>query len=142
MNKNDYILIPIIDYIIVIHAIMKILHTKLKDIIMQLIMNHIMTHSERYGNAQQGAMDLFDFFKEQINEEIYLLYLARCQQDFFNEYRFEDNEPFVKGLIEARYYIIRMFHISFCEYFELMELCFTGDVAGRKNAAIQCKISA
>ena len=87
-------------------------------------------------------MDFFDFLKEKINEEIYLLYLAKCEQDFFNEYRFENIEPFVKGLMEARYYIIRMFHISFCEYFEMMELCFSDDVADEKNAKIQSKISA
>lgn len=142
MNIIDYILILIIDYIIIIQIIMNILHAKLKDNIMQLIMKHAMTHTERHGNARQGAMDLFDFFKEQINEEIYLLYLAKCQQEFFYEYRFEDTEPFVKGLMEARYYIIRMFHISFCEYFKLVELCLSGDVTGDKNAIIQGKISA
>lgn len=121
---------------------MKILHTKLKDIIMQLIMNHAVTHTERFGNARQGAMDLFDFFEEQINEEIYLLYLAKCKKEFFSEYRFESIEPYVKGLMEARYYIIRMFHISFCEYFEMMELCFSCGVAGTKNTAMHGKISA
>ena len=121
---------------------MKILHTKLKDIIIQIIMKHALTHADRCGNAQQGAQDLFDFIKEQINEEIYLLYLTKCQQEFFNEYRFEDTEQFVKGMMEARYFIIRMFHISFCEYFELMGHCLSSAGVDEKNTVKNSKISA
>jgi len=121
---------------------MKILHTKLKDIIIQIIMKHALTHADRCGNAQQGAQDLFYFIKEQINEEIYLLYLTKCQQEFFNEYRFEDTEQFVKGMMEARYFIIRMFHISFCEYFELMGHCLSSAGVDEKNTVKNSKISA
>ncbi|MBN2214940.1 MAG: hypothetical protein JW723_11900 [Bacteroidales bacterium] len=121
---------------------MKILHTKLKDIILQTIMKHALSLTDRSGNARQGAQDLFDLIKEQINEEIYLLYLAKCQEEFFNEYSFEDAEPFIKGMMEARYCIIRMFHISFCEYFELFEKCCLSTGIGEKNTIKKSKISA
>ncbi len=84
-------------------------------------MEYTFSCADKCGNARQGAKDLFDFVKEQIREEIYLLYLDKCQKEFFNEYRFEDGEPFVKGMMEARYYMLRMFHISFCEYFKSLD---------------------
>jgi hypothetical protein len=119
---------------------MKILHRKLKDIILQIIMEHALSHTDARENAEQGAQDLFDYIRKQINEEIYLLYLAKCQKEFFDEYRFESAEPYVKGLMEARYYIIRMFYISLCEYFEMMEKLSSSGV--KENAVEKDRISA
>lgn len=121
---------------------MKILHAKLKDIIINTILEHASSSAGIYGNARQGAQSLFDHIKEQINEEIYLLYLNKCQYEFFNEYQFENGEPFVKGLMEARYFIIRMFHISFCEYFESMESYLSSAGAVEKGTNKQDKIPA
>ena len=121
---------------------MKILHAKLKDIIIDTILEHATSAVGTCGNARQGAESLFDYIREQINEEIYLLYLNKCQNEFFNEYQFENGEPFVKGLMEARYFIIRMFHISFCEYFESMESYLSSAGADVKSTHKHDKISA
>jgi len=121
---------------------MKILHAKLKDIIINTVLEHAFSSAGICGNARQGAQSLFDYIKEQINEEIYLLYLNKCQYEFFNEYQFENGEPFVKGLMEARYFIIRMFHISFCEYFESMESYLSCAGADHKSTDKHDKISA
>jgi len=121
---------------------MKILHSKLKDIILQIIMMHAPSCEGMDGTARQGAQDLFDCFKEEINEEIYLLYLTKCEKEFIKEYIFEDNEPYVKGLMEARYFIIRMFHISFYEYFELLNNSQYVTSAEKKSTGKDDKISA
>ena len=121
---------------------MNVLHSRLKDIILETILDHASSSSGIYGNAKQGAQHLFDFIKKQINEEIYVLYLNKCQDDFFKEYQFENGEPFVKGLMEARYYIIRMFHVSFCEYFESMDNHSSYESIDGKNRRRQDKISA
>lgn len=121
---------------------MNILHAKLKDIIINAILAHASSSAGIYGNARQGAQSLFDFIKKQINEEIYLLYLNKCQNEFFNEYQFENGEPYVKGLLEARYFIIRMFHISFCEYFESMESYLSCADDDHKSTDKHDKISA
>jgi hypothetical protein len=121
---------------------MNVLHTKLKDIILKTILNHASSSSGIYGNARHGAQHLFDFIKKQISEEIYVLYLNKCQDEFFKEYQFENGEPFVKGLMEARYFIIRMFHISFCEYFKSMDNHLSPKSANENKTGRQDKISA
>ena len=99
---------------------MKISHSKLKDKILQIIAKHSMLISESQGNALEGAYDLFDYLKKQINEEIYIFYIEKCEADFFSKYTFEALEPYVKGVMESRYFIIRMFNISFAEYFDFI----------------------
>ena len=121
---------------------MKILHTKLKDIILKILADHASSSADICGNARHGAQHLFDYIKEQINEEIYILYLNKCQDEFNKEYQFENGEPFVKGLIEARYYIIRMFHISFGEYFKSLYNSLSTAGADEKSTGKQDKISA
>lgn len=100
---------------------MKILHSKLKDKILQILAYHACSFEGKTGNAEKGVIDLFEYIKDQITEEIYVLYLTRCQKDFFNGYRFELEQPYVRGMMEARYYIIRMFNISYAEYFDVLK---------------------
>lgn len=121
---------------------MKILHAKLKDTILRIILEHASSCDGFCGNAGQGAKNLFDYLKEQINEEIYILYLNKCQDEFDKEYHFENGEPFVKGLMEARYFILRMFQISFSEYFKSLDNHLSRVVNDTENTGRQNRISA
>ncbi len=121
---------------------MKIIHTRLKNLILKIISEHASSYAGGCGNATQGADHLFGYIKEQINEEIYELYLNKCQDEFDQEYQFENGEPFTKGLMEARYFILRMFHISFAEYFKSMECHFFRTVADKECKDGQSKIPA
>ncbi len=99
---------------------MKVSHLKLKDRVLQIIADFPQIITDFQNEATNGARDLFNYLKQQINEEIYVFYINKCEIDFFNKYPFEQGEPYVKGFMESRYYIIRMFNISYAEYFDFI----------------------
>ncbi|MBN2613688.1 MAG: hypothetical protein JXB00_19180 [Bacteroidales bacterium] len=99
---------------------MNISHYKLKDRVLEIISKHAEISVSQDGSAIAGAQSVLCFMRNHLNEEIYILYLNKCEKEFNSCYKFEHEEPFVKGLMEARYFIIRMFNISYMEYFKFM----------------------
>jgi len=99
---------------------MELLHSKLKSLVLTLVGEMSEYTAGKSGTAGEGAREVFEYLKSKINEEIYMLYISRCEHDFFEKYRYESLEPYNKGFMEARYFIIRMFNISFTEYFRFM----------------------
>lgn len=93
---------------------MILVQSKLKNKILKILKNIFYNHEL---SAREGAVIVFDSVKTEINEEIYVLYIDSCEKEFFRQYIFEEKEPYIKGYMEARYFLLRKFNISFCDFF-------------------------
>jgi hypothetical protein len=96
---------------------MFVVHSKLKEIIVYRLKGMQPHRSLFVLSANEGGLYVFSGLRESMTGEIFQLYINSCEADFFKKYSFENIEPFLKGFLEARYFMLRMFHIPFSVFF-------------------------
>lgn len=97
---------------------MQLIHSTLKFRVLSLLKDIPIHASLKKESAVEGADFIFSHLKNALNSDIFRLYLNNCEKDFFEKNKYHSLETFVKGFMEARYFILRKFEISFSEYFK------------------------